>query len=432
MTRRGVATVAVLALLAGACTLRVTTGPSPPPKTGSPSPVPSGRGSAAAARRVLCDVPSQTPPPEGTPEEGTPPQIAEVEHEVSQERGLSYSSPVPVQGLTPAQMANAVGKAFDQTVPTELYARRSRAWSTIGVIPPGDSIRNDLHAFQTSQVLGFYVPETGRLVYVGRGPLSPLSHVILAHELTHAVDDQHFNLDRVDRLVTTCADEQEQAALGAVEGSAQFFSFEVARDFLTPQELAQVGAESGNAPAPDVPPFIEQTQLWPYSAGLSFISAVNDSGGTAAVNAALQNLPVSTEQIMHPERYPNDVPVPVDIPDLSPKLGGGWTTIDVSDVGEEFLNIMIGLRLDRSRADEAAAGWGGGIYRAWANGSHVAVEMSTVWDTSQDAQQFATTMSDWLDAGSQAAVVLPTRGTSVRVLFGSDPLALGAIERVVG
>src|SRR5205085_8529066 len=135
-------------------------------------------------------------------------------------------------------------------------------------------------------------PETGRLVYLGQDPLSPLSHVILAHELTHAIDDQHFNLDRLDQLVTSCADEREAAALGAVEGSAQFFSFEVARDFLTPQQLAEVGTESAGAPTPNVPPFIAQMQQWPYQAGLSFISALDASGGTSAVDRALQHLPV--------------------------------------------------------------------------------------------------------------------------------------------
>jgi hypothetical protein len=425
---RARARVAIAALLvAAACT-----GPAGirrvPPETGTPSPIPTGQGSAAAARQALCDVPNQTPPPEGTSEQRTPPQIATVEHEVSQVRGLRYTSTVPVQALTASQMANEVGKAFDATVPTALYARRSRAWSTIGVIPPGDSIRGDLHAFQTSQVVGFYVPETGRLVYLGGGELSPLSHVILAHELTHAVDDQHFDLDRLDRLVTTCADERAQAAVGAVEGSAQFFSFEVARRFLTPQQLAQVGAESGSASLPDVPPFIAQTQLWPYQAGLSFISAIDASGGTAAVNRALEHLPVSTEQIMHPERYPNDVPTPLDVPDRSAALGPGWTTIDVSDVGEEFLDIMLGLRLDRSRADEAAAGWDGGIYRAWAEGPHVAVEMDTSWDTPQDARQFATAMTDWIGEGDRPAQVQPVDGNRVRVLFATDRATLAALQ----
>ncbi|MBI3649152.1 MAG: hypothetical protein HY240_10460, partial [Actinobacteria bacterium] len=246
--------------------------------------------------------------------------------------------------------------------------------------------------------------------------------------LTHALDDQHFNLDRIDGLVTSCADEELQAALGAIEGSAQFFSFEVARDYLTADQLLQVGQEAGAAPAPQVQPFVEQMQLWPYEAGLRFISAVDAAGGTSAVNRALQHLPVSTEQVMHPDLYPGDVPTPVDVPDLGPKLGPGWKDLDVSDVGESFLDIMLSLRLDKTRADEAAAGWDGGIYRAWSHGSQVAVVMSTAWDTANDARQFATTMADWIDAGDQSAEVLPAGGTRVEVLFGSDSATLASLR----
>src|SRR5437870_4431089 len=154
VSTRTVAAIVALVLLAAACTRSAGTGVVPP-ETASPSPVRTGSRSAAAARQALCDVPNQTPPPEGTAEQRTPPQIAEVERQVSQVRGLAYTSTVPVQALTPTQMAKEVGKAFEQTVPTELYRRRSRAWATIGVIPLGDSIRRNLHAFQTSQVVGF-------------------------------------------------------------------------------------------------------------------------------------------------------------------------------------------------------------------------------------------------------------------------------------
>ena len=354
--------------------------------------------------------------------------MAEVERQVEQVRGLRYDDPVAIEPLTASQMATQVSRAFDSTVPKQLDARRSLAWAAIGVIPPGNEIRADLRAFQTSQVVGFYVPETGRLVYLGGEQLSPLSHVILAHELTHAIDDQHFDLDRLDKLVTTCADEEEEAAVGLVEGSAQFFSFAVARRFLTPEQLAEVGREAAASPTPDVPPFISAIEGWPYEAGLAFVSAIDASGGTAAVNAALRNLPVSTEQIMHPDRYPNDVPIPLDVPDLAAALGKGWTTIDVSDVGEEFLDLMLKLRLDGPRADEAAAGWGGGIYRAWAHGEHVVVEISTAWDTTEDAQQFASAIGDWIGEGSGPARVLPVDGSRVRVLFGSDP---GSLARLV-
>ena len=431
MRRYLVASALVFAVLATACTSTSTSAPSGSSSktattTTSAALIPTGPGSAAAARAALCDVPNPTPPGGRRPE-GTPQTIVAVEHEVEQVRGLRYTDPIPAEPLTSTQMANEIRTSFEATTPTDLLRRRSKAWATIGVIPVGTDIEQELEAFLTAGVGGFYVPETGRLVFIGQDRLSPLSHIVLAHELTHAIDDQHFDLDRLDALSTSCADEAQQAALGAVEGNAQYSSQLVAQRFLTSDQLLQAAQEAAAVATPDVPPFIEQTALWPYEAGLSFITALNASGGAGAVNAAIEHFPVSTEQIMHPEKYPGDPPVPVNVPDLGASLGSRWTDLDVSDVGEEFLNQMIALRLDQTRADEAAAGWGGWIYRAWTDGTNTAVVMQTVWDTPSDAQQFATTMSDWIDAGDQSAQVQPVEGRSVRVLFASDAATLGLL-----
>jgi len=331
-------------------------------------------------------------------------------------------------------MATRLRRSFDQEYPAGLYAHRSRAWSTIGVIPSGSSLHDDLERFLSGVVLGYYTLETGRLVFIGSSSPSPLSHVVLAHELTHALDDQHFRLERLDSLVTRCADEQEQAALGAIEGSAQFFSSLVAERFLTPTEQLQLQTESESAPTPDVPPFVRNMELWPYGAGERFIATLDSSGGTAAVNRALRRFPVSTEQVMHPEKYPSDAPVPVNIPDLAGALGAGWKDLDVSDVGEAFVDMLLALRLDRARADEAASGWDGGVYRAWSNGNHVAVVMKTMWESPEDAQQFADAMASWIDAGNQDAEVQqvrPTVGNQTQVLFASDAQTLRAVAAAV-
>ena len=87
------------------------------------------------------------------------------------------------------------------------------------------------------------------------------------------------------------------------------------------------------------------------------------------MDEALTTFPVSTEQILHPERWPNDVPQPVDVPDLGPALGAGWRDLDVMTVGEAWLQLMLALRLDAGDAERAAAGWDGGIYRAWTDGA---------------------------------------------------------------
>ena len=112
----------------------------------------------------------------------------------------------------------------------------------------------------------------------------------------------------------------------------------------------------------------------------------------ALVDRALITFPVSTEQILHPERWPHDTPQPVDVPDLGPALGAGWRDLDVMTVGEAWLRLMLELRLDAGEAEPAAAGWDGGLYRAWTDGSRTAVVLRTVWDTPEDAQQFADAM----------------------------------------
>ena len=100
-------------------------------------------------------------------------------------------------------------------------------------------------------------------------------------------------------------------------------------------------------------------------------------------------------------------------------------------IGEAWLQIALGLRLDGSQAGAAAAGWDGGTYRAWSNGTDTAVELSTVWDTTGDAEEFAASMTDWIDQGDGSATVLEPNGKAVTVLFASDPQSLQALEAAI-
>jgi hypothetical protein len=98
-------------------------------------------------------------------------------------------------------------------------------------------------------------------------------------------------------------------------------------------------------------------------------------------------------------------------------------------VGEAFLSIMLGLRLPSTTSEAAAAGWDGGIYRAWSDGEHVAIVLSTVWDGSRDATEFASAMRQWLGSReARSASVLPVEGQRVRVLFASDAGTLTSLE----
>jgi hypothetical protein len=356
--------------------------------------------------------------------------VSEVENEVEQVRGLDYVHPVAVDPATHAELVQGLNASFDHSFPEEMLARRSQAWATIGVIPPGTSLRDAYKAFLSSQVIGYYDPSTGQLVFIGSENPSPVERFTLAHELTHADDDQHFDLARLNDLENACDDEGLLAATGAVEGSAVYFSLQVVREFFSAADQAKLALGSGGGGLPSgVPPFVEHLEEWPYIDGPGFITDIRSFGGLAEVNTAIRDLPTSTEQVMHPDRFQKDEPVPVSVPDLGPALGTGWHDLDVMDTGEEWIKEMLSLRLDRSLAADAADGWGGAQYRAWTDGTHVAVVLQTTWDTAADATQFRDAMATW-NSGKDTAAVGSVRGDDLGVvaIFGSDAATLQRLE----
>jgi hypothetical protein len=281
-------------------------------------------------------------------------------------------------------------------------------------------------AYLSSQVIGYYDPSTGQLVFLGTDHPDATERLTLAHELTHADDDQHFNLLRINGLENRCLDEEQMAALGAVEGSAVFFSIRVAQRFFSKGDLASLFAE--NVPSPrGVPPFVQRLLIWPYVDGPRFIAALDARGGLPEVNRALRRWPVSTEQVMHPELYPSEASVPVDVPVFGPGLANA-TDLDVMDVGEEWLKEMLALRLTPDQAEEAAAGWGGGQYRAWSIDGGVLVAMITAWDTPADASQFSAALTRWVAAGQPARVAMVGRHR-VLALFATSSRVLRSAQR---
>jgi hypothetical protein len=443
---RALGALLALLLLVAACTSggdgpsnggdRTTGGRSPSVEVPvTPDVVPSpetGPGSALAALGRLCTPPApETGGGSDVPAEGpTPPAIARVMDELEQIRGFGFSERVVAEPVSQQEIGADYAAYLDGAFPKEFYARRSLAWQTIGVIPDGASIRDSMLEFGNTQVIGYYDELTGELKFMGEEDPSPFDRITLAHELTHAIDDQRFGLEFIDRLGAECRDEELEASLGLVEGNATYFMYLWARTFLTLDEQAQVVTDAAAEPPPpsDIPPFIDATQLWPYTAGLRFVTALEREGGLEAVDAAFEHPPVSTEQVMHPERYPNDLPVPMDVPNLAPDLGTGWSDLDVQAVGEMWLNQALRLRLDSAESDAAAAGWDGGIYRAWSNDGEIAVVLATAWDSERDAKEFADAMSGWIEASGQSATVLPPEGASVWVLFASDAGTLASLE----
>ena len=407
---RRIAALLGAVLVAAACTSPSSDDGSPSPKL-PPIDVRTGPTTALQAMKRLCVQPKIVSPP--VKFKKTPPTITKVESEVEQVRDLRYDRRVNVEPVTDAEIDRRLREYFEAAYPRRFYARRTEAWATIGAIPPGIGILEALNRYQQGQVLGFYNSQNEELVYTGDADLTRVEQFVLAHELTHAIDDQHFDLDRLDRISQTCDDERFLAGLGVVEGSANYFATQVVFRF----PIQETGDLGGSA-ATGVPPLIVEVQNYPYTSGQTFVDTLADGGGPAAVNQALERFPPSTEQILHPSKFREDEPTKVDVPDFAPTFGAGWKDLDVMLVGELWLRALLNTRLDQSTAERAAAGWDGGIYRAWSDGKDVAVILRTVWDTEQDAREFASALRAFVGAG--AGIVMDPKRKAVDAGFASS------------
>ena len=251
------------------------------------------------------------------------------------------------------------------------------------------------------QVAGFYNTDTGEMnvLLTGSGVLGdslpPLEQVIYAHEFTHALQDQHFDLTLLQEIDEADA---QLAALALVEGDATLLMQQFMMTSLTeagPAALLMLLAQSMSAQAsfpPDAPPILEAELSMPYLEGMEFVSALYQQGGWDAVNAAFVDPPQATAQILHPERYLQGIaPGVVEVLPGASVLGEGWELLQEATLGEFYLREYLRTQLDRRAAPRAAAGWYGDRYRLYhhAGDDARAWVLYLVWDSDQDAAAFS-------------------------------------------
>jgi hypothetical protein len=359
-------------------------------------------GVAAPATRAPATGPPSTRAPSATP---ASPEVREVQQAVAELRDLRFERRVPVTVESPDKLARRLVEVVAAETDEDRLRRQGRAMELLGQLPAGTDLPGLLSRVQAESVLGFYVPgrkpPKGELYVRSSSGIDPYARIILAHELTHALTDQHFDLTRADRLAAATAREDELAAYsGLVEGDATLTMQRYLAERLTPSEQADaaLAAAGDRTPRRDAAPaVIRETMLFPYQEGLRFVRALYQRGGWAAVDRAYRDPPTSTEQLLHPERYlaDRDQPQPVAVPDVSGRLGGGWRSgVEVS-FGELDARLLLQEELAVATAAAAAEGWDGGRLRTFQRGSRTALALRTVWDSAAEATQFCGAMSGW-------------------------------------
>jgi hypothetical protein len=181
---------------------------------------------------------------------------------------------------------------------------------------------------------------------------------------------------------------------------------------LTREALPQYQALPPAIADPSAPPFIVSDVAFRGESGRTFVEALYEDGGWAAVNNAYEDLPASTEQILHPEKFvAGEKPIEVTPVPVPKAFGSGWQIIADEALGEwrtvKLLSAGVdeAARLSEETAREAAAGWGGDHYRVYHDPEtdRSALVAQWVWDTPEDAAEFQQAMSAYLDLRFQGA-----------------------------
>jgi hypothetical protein len=366
------------------------------------TPSAAGPGPAAPATSGPAAAAPTTPAPSAS---ATTPAIREVQRAVAELRGLQFRRRVPVTVESPARLAKRLLRVLDEETNETQVRRQGRAMELLGQLPRGTDLPKLLERLQAESVLGFYLPgkppdKGGLYVRSSRG-LDPYARIILAHELTHAVTDQRYDLTRADRLAAAGGRQDELAAYtGLVEGDATLLMQRYLAERLTPREQADAAvavARDGTPMRDAAPAAVRESMLFPYQEGLRFVQALYQRGGWAAVDRAYRDPPRTTEQLLHPERYlgPRDQPQPVPVPDLSGRLGGGWRPAADTSFGEFDARLLLRGESGSAGAGSAAEGWDGGRLRTFQRGNGTALVIRTVWDSRAEAAEFCRAMTTW-------------------------------------
>ena len=402
---------------------------APPTATAQPTGAAAPVGPPQSADRVE----SGAEPPPGQP---VPPEARatyrRIEQAVARIRGLAPTGEVELRSMTEAQLGEYLRRSFEKDYSPEERARDQKLLSILGMIEPDRDLAALMLGLLTSEIAGLYDQDDRRMYVIAESSApSASTKVTFAHEFTHALQDQHFNLKQLDP--PEGEDDDRSAAIEAlVEGDAVVTMGVYAREELTAGERRQYVQErqgAGPSAFDEAPLVIRESLIFPYDAGARFVAELYRRGGFAAVDAAYRNPPRSTEQIIHPEKYvAGEAPIEVSLPDLSAALGGGWRQTDSSTLGELDLRIMVEQDTDRPTAERAASGWGGARYAMLEEAGRATVVFRTAWDSSQDAWEFSQAYRRALRnrLGSQARVLADT--PERQALASTDLATLVALQ----
>lgn len=318
-------------------------------------------------------------------------EVAAMLARVASVRGLAARAEVRGAVIDRSEMLDRLRRQLREEVPEAVVAAQSELLFALGTVPADFEYERSLLEMMEDQLAGFYEPDEGAMFLMS--DLGGAERAAtLAHELVHALQDQHFGLG--GRLDYRDDANDEQSALHTMaEGEATSVMLEVVqgRSALETSDAALAlmmrgGVALGSGEG--VPGIVKRSLVAPYVDGLLAVHQARREGGWAAVDALWARPPRTTEQLLHRARWAADEP-PIEVPIPPPPLGGP-RAIAYHDVeGEQSLRTLFEEWSPRFKAAAAAEGWGGDRVAVFRDGADCAVAWALRFDDAGGAERAA-------------------------------------------
>ena len=392
-----------------------------------------------------------------TPEGGRAPTMQErlvierLAHTAERVRGLAFERRVESE----VQSREAIVAHLTRQLEEETLESSRLVYVALGLLPPDLDVRALLERVLGEQVVGYYDHEADKLVVRddvmralgrGRGSAVDEAKVTIVHELVHALQDQRLGLG--DLIEEEGPSDPRSAYHAVVEGDATLAMIGyiaqqaggrlewITRD---PAQLRTMMEQAQASPIPDAelraaPPIVRETLVASYLDGLVFAATLHGQGGWRAIDEAHRDLPVSTEQILHPELYvAREKPDEVRVPEIAALTDAGLVHHDDDVLGELEMAIYLGQRDESGVNDEAAQGWSGDHLRVYGDGNGgYAVVWFTAWDTENEAREAeaaARAIADALPSAERSSHRVERSGRALLILRHLPPHLHAAVRR---
>lgn len=341
---------------------------------------------------------------------GQPPldqsKVDEIADHVQKVRQLSFVKPVTLIVETHEQLQARVEAEMMLNYTDEQLRYYAAAGTYLGRYPSGVDLKTKAIHFAHDHVMGKYEPATGEMVLITRRSPSRIlegrmGRMFLAHECVHALQDQHFNLDR--DLAKLQNNDQAKAFRLVGEGDATIaeYAYDAGKmDLGVLDYVTSHVQEPGKGPDHDVHGLVEGRYITAYADGIHFVAEAYRRGGLNAVNALYSKPPLSMHQILHPADYFDHPrpPVPIMVGGYETKLPA-WITLQRDTYGEGSLKDILERNLGAKAPEVALAEqWAGDqVVILRSSDGKLAVIWMVVFVSPDSATRFATAYTRVLD-----------------------------------